>query len=476
MKQRRRRASTRRVHRNGTASRKVRRDLTGGRRGDGHERRRAITRPDPRRIRLGKPDPNLTSVAGLVMFGVFLRALGVDRELRDAFGAMKTGRGVVYPMADQLRMLLDLFVVGEHRVFGLESLSADPLFTYLSGGVVPSLDTVYRDLKRFDETSVGKLEERMASHGLANVSAKKREIVHLDIDTTVESLFGEIEGAVPGPNPRYRGRPSYHPVLGRIAETDTCVGALLRPGDTAFGAAEVPLIEKWIDRTRAAVGPDCLMYVRVDAAGDCTEVMKAIEARGCFYLTKAVMSPDLCGAIACVPKWRTVDEDADGRPLRQVATVSFARAVWREHELPVRVIAVRTRDRDSGKHIYLWDDLEYTAQAFLTNDIYSDEDELAERYNARAGIEPLIAEFKSSWGIGKVPTNSFDANHAALVLKLLAHNLLRRYVAERLPELATWRAPWLRRALILVPGRMQRSGRRRSIRMAPRPALVPMRN
>ena len=461
-------------------TRKVRRDATGGKRGDGNKRRRAITRPDPRRIRIGKPDPNLTSVAGLVMFGAFLRALGVDRDLRASFGDLKNGRGVVYPMAAQLRMLLDLFVLGEHRVFGLEALSADALFAYLCGGVVPSLDTTYRDLKRFDEASNEKLEEMMAQHGLASVPrtsrTKKLRVMHLDIDTTVEPVFGEMEGALPGPNPHYHGRPSYHPVIARIAETDTCVGGLLRPGDTAFGAAEVPLLEKWIDRTRTVIGPECLLYVRVDAAGDCTDVMQAIAARGCFFLTKAKMTPDLCGAIANVRKWRTVDRDADGRPLRQVATVDFARGEWTDRKLAVRVVAVRTRERDSGKHIYLWDDLEYTVQAFLTNDVYSDEDDLADRYNNRAGIEPLIAEFKSGWGIGKVPTNSFNGNHAGFLLKLLAHNLLRRFVAERVPELRTWRAPWIRRALILVPGRLRKSGRRRSIRMPNRPVMAPMLN
>src|SRR5581483_10120287 len=109
-------------------TRKVRRDATGGKRGDGHRRRRAIRRPDPRRIRVGKPDASLTAVAGLVMFGAFLRVLGVDRELHDAFGALKASRMVIYPMAAQMRMLLDLFVVGEHRVFGLKALSADALF------------------------------------------------------------------------------------------------------------------------------------------------------------------------------------------------------------------------------------------------------------------------------------------------------------------------------------------------------------
>jgi len=452
---------------------KVRRDATGGKRGDGQTRRRPIRRPDPRGIRVGATDPALTSVAGLVMFGVFLRGLGVDKVLRDAFGGLKAP-GSIYPMASQLRMLLDLFVVGEHRVFGLEGLSADALFVHLSGGVVPSVDTVYRDLVRFDDVANEKLEAILADHGLAPLRTMKLRTVHLDIDTTVTPLFceaGEIEGALPGPNPHYHARPSYHPVLARIAETDTCVGGLLRPGDTAFGAAEAPLVQRWIERTRAAIGRECLMYVRIDGAADCAEILSAIEAKGAFYLTKAKMTQDLLGAVANHTKWRTVDRDADNRPTRQVAVIDFEREEWRKRGLPVRVVAVRSRDRDSGKHIYLWEHMDYTVQVFLTNDVYSDEDDLARRYDRRAGIEPLIGEFKSAWGIGKIATKSFDANHAMLLLKLLAHNLLRRYVNEKLPALRSWRAPWVRRAAILVPGRLGYKGHGRTLRMAPRPML-----
>jgi hypothetical protein len=70
-----------------------------------------------------------------------------------------------------------------------------------------------------------------------------------------------------------------------------------------------------------------------------------------------------------------------------------------------------------------------------------------------------------------VSSENFEANHAALLLELLSHNLLRRYVQERLPALRSWRAPWICRAAILVPGRLVRSGRRRSLRTAPRPML-----
>lgn len=134
---------------------------------------------------------------------------------------------------------------------------------------------------------------------------------------------------------------------------------------------------------------------------------------------------------------------------------------------------MRSRDRDHGKQLYLWNDLDYTVQAYITNDIYSDADDLAQDYNGRAGIEALIGEFKSHWGIGKVSTESFDANHATLLLKLLAHNLLRRYVNAKVPHLRKWRAPWVRRVLIGVPGRLVRGpGRKRILRMAPRPSFT----
>lgn len=402
-----------------------------------------------------------------------MRDLGVDQALRDQFWRLKSGPMVIYPMEAQLRLLIDAAAVGEHRVFGVEALSADPLFVHLAGGVVPSLDTVYRDLRRFDEPAIAALEEMMAEHGLAPVRAKRRPIVHLDVDTTVEPVFGEHDGALPGPNPRYHGRPSYHPILARVAETDTVVGGKLRPGDTSFGEADAPTVAAWIDRLRAATGPKTTIRVRIDAAGDCTAVMRTIDEEKAHFLIKAKTTADLCAAIYRVPRgcWRTVDVDADGKPTRQVAEVDFARGEWKARGLEVRVIAVRSLDRQ-GKQLYLWDAAEWTVQAFLTNDMHGDADELAREYDGRAGVEPLIGDLKGAWGIGKVPSADFAANHAALLLKLLTHNLLRRYVLATAPALALWRAPWIRRALLVVPGHFGRHARRPVLRLAPRPHLI----
>jgi hypothetical protein len=452
---------------------KVRRRALGGKKAMGWDyqaRGRRVRRPDPHRVHVGKPDGSLTSVAGLAPFGVFLRRLGLDRIL-DSFGDLKTGPRVVYPMGAQLRLLLDAAAVGEPRVFGIESLGSDPLFVHLAGGSVPSVDTLYRDLCRVHGLDLAKLELVVADQGLAEVRALRSDRVHLDVDTTVEPLFGHQQGALPGPNPRYHGRPSYHPLLGVVAESGTCIGAVLRPGDRGFGGDDARSIHTYVDRVRSAVGPATDVVVRIDAGGDCTEFFDEIGSAGAHFLVKARLTADLLGAVAHHTRWTTVDSDADGRPVRQVAEIAFSRNEWRERGLRVRVVAVRSLERDVGKQVFLWPDLEYTTHVILTNDFGRAADDVARDYDGRAEVEGIIAELKGALGIGKVPSQIFDANHTAFLIKLLAHNVLRRY-ARHVAAPPTWRLPWIRRALFLVPGRLVRSGRQWTLRLPPRSPLL----
>ena len=449
----------------------MRRDVRGGKRGDGDSRHERIRRADPTRIHRGQDDARLTGVAGLASFGFFCRRKGIDAELRRLFFRLKSSVMVVYPMEAQLRLLLDANVVGEARVFGLESLAADPLFVRLAGGVVPSIDTVYRDLCRFDDAAIADLETMMVEQGLASVHQAKSKAVHLDVDTTVECVFGSQEGALPGPNPRYHARASYHPILVYCAEAGTCVGALLRPGDTGLGDADAPTIGRWIRRFRIAAGGDVQVTMRIDAGGDCAAIYAAAHRAGARFIGKAKLSADLCGAVQCTTKWRTVEQDAFGQPATQVAEICFARDAWKDLGYPFRVVAMRTRERDNGKQIQLWSHLDYTVQAFVTNDWNADAEDIAFEYDGRAEVEPAIGELKSGWGIGKIPSQDFRANHAVFLLKLLAHNLMRRFVRWTAPHLSTWRVPWLRRALINLPGRLLRSGRRWILRVPSKSSL-----
>ncbi len=73
----------------------------------------------------------------------------------------------------------------------------------------------------------------------------------------------------------------------------------------------------------------------------------------------------------------------------------------------------------------LWKDLDFSVHVFVTNDRVHDADDLARRYDDRAGIEPVIGELKGAFGIGKASTDCFAANEAAFLLKVLAFNSIR---------------------------------------------------
>jgi hypothetical protein len=453
-------------------TRKVRRRSAGGKPSGGWKLQREgrkVRRADVRNLHIGEPDARLTTVGGLVSFNAYVRKLGLHRELARRFGHLKTGRGVVYPMGAQMQLLLDMSVAGGQRVFDLEMLAADPLFAHLAGGSVPSIDVLYDDLRRFDPPALEALEEVLAEHGAAPLRGQRLREVFVDLDTTVTPLFGAQEGALPGPNPRYHGRPSYHPILARIAQTGTIIGARLRPGDRALGELDVEDVEQWLDRTRAAVGPAALITMRIDAGGDCASLLRAIDDKGAWFLVKMKQTPNLVGAVWATKRWITVERDALGKATRQVAEIDFEREGWPPGKW--RVFAMRTNERLSGSQAGLWDDLDYSVHVYVTNDAAHDADDLARRYDDRAGIEPVFAELKGGFGIGKVSTDCFDANEAAFLLKVLAFNLLRRWVQARHRVFASWRTTWIRRICVQIPGRLLRSGGRWELRLAPRPML-----
>lgn len=184
---------------------------------------------------------------------------------------------------------------------------------------------------------------------------------------------------------------------------------------------------------------------------------------------KARLTQDLVSVLMATTNWKTIDRDAMGKPSRQVAELNFRRESW--GELPVRVIAVRTNERDS-RQLALWSGVDLDSVHVFITSRPDDADAIVWDYDGRAGIEPLIAELKGAWGIGDVSSWQFEANHAALLLKALGHNLVRAWVRSKHAPLRSWRMHWIRRALIRVPGRMTRSGRRRALHVPPRSALA----
>ena len=82
------------------------------------------------------------------------------------------------------------------------------------------------------------------------------ESIHIDIDTTVETIYGNQQGGRKGHNTQHRGKKGFRPVLCFISETREYFAGKLRCGETMGGAEVAALI-----RTFRKYLPGCVKDV-----------------------------------------------------------------------------------------------------------------------------------------------------------------------------------------------------------------------
>jgi hypothetical protein len=109
---------------------------------------RRVRRADVRELKRGRMIQRCPGLVGWLTFTAFVQRERLGRRLARDFGHLKVGKRVVYPMHGQMQLLTDAAVVGAPRVFDFEWLATDLIFEHLAGGAVPSVDTLYDDLRR----------------------------------------------------------------------------------------------------------------------------------------------------------------------------------------------------------------------------------------------------------------------------------------------------------------------------------------
>jgi len=87
--------------------------------------------------------------------------------------------------------------------------------------------------------------------------------VKVNFDTTVETVYGDQQGARKGHNTKHRGKKGYRPVLGFIEETREYLTGKLRRGETISGEEAAAFLKK----IRLQL-PGCVRHVLVRADGE----------------------------------------------------------------------------------------------------------------------------------------------------------------------------------------------------------------
>jgi hypothetical protein len=246
--------------------------------------------------------------------------------------------------------------------------------------------------------------------------ALKYRRVHLSIDTTAETVYGNQQGGRVGYNTSHRGKKAYRPVLCFVDETRECLLGKLRKGDVLDGEESRVFIRQIRDHL-----PGCVKKVLLRADGEFfswESVLAAIQAGFQFIIANKRAKPPFDPGSWHQPRRRN--------PI-QYNSCMYQPLGW---EFPCRFVAMRIPKEQSASPMQplqgeLFEEDQYTYRVFCT-DLRGKAHRIIAQYDKRADAENLIGEAKRE-GLDAIPSAKFKNNYAYFQIVMLAYNLRGYY-------------------------------------------------
>jgi len=318
-----------------------------------------------------------------------------------------------YPMMIGLLMLL---FVGFNRIWHFSYLRLDAMLCgFFNLTRLPVASTFWRYVNSLGINQAQSLLQLMAGlrQRVWDVCDLSYYRVCLDIDTTVETVFGHQQGARKGHNIKYRGKKAYRPVLCFIQQTREYLLGKLRKGETISGKETAAFIAKIKDCL-----PDCVQQVliRADAEFQSWESVNECIKNGFNF----IIANKRCNPLFDPKRWYRPKKN---QPYEYNSCI-YQPMGWKQ---PVRFVAMRMpKEKDVKDQLVqceLFENDRYKYRIFCT-DIKRKAHKVIAEYDKRADVENLVGESKRE-GLDAIPSSRFKNNYAYFQIVMLAYNIWR---------------------------------------------------
>ena len=356
----------------------------------------------------GECSERLTAFGGLLALVKFLDLLGFEAAFAQHYVAPQRA-----PKLGHYRMVLGILLllfIGFQRLGHFAYVRADPMVCgVLRVAVLPAVTTFWRYLRALTIVQSAALL-RLGAALRARVwalCAYRPTRVSVNIDTTVSTVYGAIEGARKGHNPKHRGKKGLRPVLCFLAETREYLCGTQRRGETVT----MREVARQIRQFRTLL-PLYVRAVRVHGDGEFIgwESVQACQDEG-FEFT--------FGNKRCAPAF-----PAEGWYRCGAYEYNECRYQPQGWAAPCRFVVMRIpKDQRGDRQLKLLDGENYVYRVFVTNVPGRPHTVIAD-YDQRAAVEPLIGEAQRE-GLLAIPSKRFQSHHAFFQVVMLAYNLWR---------------------------------------------------
>jgi len=386
----------------------------GGRRSQEQGQNGGQARREPKRTTItpdtpyGECSERLTAFGGLLALVKFLDLIGFEKAFEVHYVHPKRE-----PKLGGYRMVLGMLMllfIGFQRLGHFTYVRTDAMVCgILRVAVLPAVSTFWRYL-----TSLGIVQSASLLRLGATLRAKVWALceytprrVTVNIDTTVATVYGAIEGARKGHNTKHRGKKGLRPVLCFLEETREYLSGTQRRGETIRNEE----VARQIRQFRKQL-PACVREVHVRGDGEFIgwdSVAACLDEGFSFTF----------GNKRCAPPF------PDDGWYRQ-GDYEYNECVYQPlgWELPCRFVVMRIREDQRGdRQLKLLESENYLYRVFVTKEKGRPHRVIA-GYDQRADVENLIGEAQRE-GVLAIPSKRFQAHHAYFQIVMLTYNLWR---------------------------------------------------
>lgn len=418
-------------------------------------------------------DPNLLAYGGLEPVMRLAQRCGLSRLSAELVRLPDSANGTGAAPEAKVASLVAAMVAGADSIEDTDRLRHAGMARLFGGVRAPS--TLGSFLRAFTHGHVCQLQAvaRRFLPELARATpllAGVGQMAHLDLDDTIRATYGYAKAGTGYGYSKVKGLNALIAVLSTPLAAPVIAATRLRRGATSSVRGAASFAAEAITTARAC-GAGGLLVVRCDSAYYAAEVIGACRSLGAHFSVTARMNTSVQAAIADIAEgaWtaiaypRAIWEEQAGcwiseAEVAEVPYTAFA-SKPRRQQVSARLIVRRVKRHNAASHPQGQGELfaTYRYHAVLTDSPLSMLE--AERDHRRhAVVEQVIADLKDS-ALAHLPSGSFSANAAWLVLAAIAHNLTRAAgaLASALHAKAT--TATVRAQLVAVPARLARSAR-----------------
>jgi len=367
-------------------------------------------------FKISYTNKEITPWTGMVFLKRMMDKMGVREVIKSCPLLPQSGSNRGYSQIAILETFFLSIWCGANKFIHTEITRADQaLGKIFDRERTPGNDAIKRFFRKFDMETNDVVSHHFFSWILNQVNFNN---FTLDFDSTILSRFGTQEGAKNGYNPKKKGRPSHHPLMAFVADVNLIANFWLRSGDTSSSNN----FKAFLDDTISKIKDKTIGLIRMDSGFFANDILETMEEKAINYIVAVKFFKPIQRTVSLQQNWITIDTGIE------IAETMYQAESWQS---PRRMVIVRQRVAEKptaiGKTLSIFEGTEFYRRhrytAYVT-DMKLSAVEVWRLYRGRADSENRIKELKADFGLESFNLNQFYPTEAALIMVMIAYNLM----------------------------------------------------